>query len=907
MKYILATLTCLSCITSLFAQEYSISGVVKSESDNSTFPGASVVLLSPKDSTTVKGTVTDLDGKFKISDIQKGEYILQANFVGFHAYKQQIAITKDTNLGDILLVENTKVLDAVQISAPAVAAMQKGDTSEFSAKAYKTAPDASSQELIEKLPGIATEDGKLQANGEDIQVILVDGKPFFGGDVKTALQNLPADVVASVQIFDKKSDKAALSGFDDGNQQKTINIITKPSRRVGQFGKSNAGVGTNGTYRAGASVNFFNNDRRVTVTGLSNNINTTRYTADPTNIGDGLDQNGLIKTNNIGINFGDDIGDKLEVNASYQFSHQNREENQQKLRDYTITSDSGQIYDENSYYNRTAWEHRFRGKIEYKHDEQTTFLMRPVISLKHQNRINNFDGKTTSNGAPINETENTAIGNFQDYDYNNSLFFSKKFDKQGRTLTTHLHTGWHTNEDFSGRQAENIYYAEEDSVDLLNQETTRDRSALSWRVQTSYTEPVGKHGMMELEYQIGDKINDSNKLTYELATEEQKVLDTALSNTFQSQYMQQQIEVGYQFNKNKLRLQVEGEYQMTDMRNDQVFPEKFHQSRVFISLLPSARVDYQFNDNQRVQFNYNTWTQEPSIGQLQSVIDNSNPLHIQTGNPDLDQSFHHWARTRFWSNDMETGKSMYASVSTSFATNLIRSATMIATEKTEVADGVEIDNGTRFTRPINVDGYYKIHSYFSYGEPVELLQSNFRVNGGYTFMQNPGVVNEQISNTISSNYRLGFSINSNISERLDFNLSTRSNFRRVENSLRPSIDNRFFYQTTRFKYRWVFGDGFVYRADLKHQLNTGLAEGYDNTSFLLNMSAGKKFLKDDKAEISINVYDLFAQNNNVSRQFSELYVEDRESTVLERYFMLTFTYNIRHFSAGTTEEDFKDI
>lgn len=907
MKYILAILTCLSSI-SLFAQQYTVSGTVKSKSDNSTFPGASVVLIRPSDSTTVKGTVTDLDGKFKIAKLSSGQFILQANFVGFHPFRDTLNVDKNLEIGDVFLIEDTKVLDAVQVVAPAVAAMQKGDTSEFSAKAYKTAADASSQELIEKLPGISTEDGKLQANGEDIQVILVDGKPFFGGDVKTALQNLPADVVASVQIFDKKSDKAALSGFDDGNQQKTINIITKPSRRVGQFGKSNVGLGTNGTYRAGASVNFFNNDRRITVTGLSNNINTIRYTADPTNIGDGLDQNGLIKTNNIGINFGDDIGNKLEINGSYQYAHQDREENQQKLRDYTITSDSGQIYQEDSYYNRTEFSHRLRGKIEYKYDEQTTFLMRPVLSFRHDNRVQNFEGKTTSSGAPINETMNQSNAGYQDYDYNNNLYFSKKFDDKGRTITAHVHTGWHTNEDLTNRTAQNTFYNEEDSVSNLNQEITRERNALSWKVQTSYTEPIGKHGMVELEYQIGDVINDSDQLTYELSSsEELRLLDTTLSNTFQSQYMQQQIEVGYQFNKDKLRLQVEGEYQMTDMRNDQIFPQKFHQDRVFISLLPSARLDYRFNDNQRLQANYNTWTQEPSIGQLQRVINNANPLHIRTGNPDLDQSYHHWARTRFWSNSMETGKSLYASLSASFATDRITNATTIATAPTEVAEGVVIENGTRFTRPVNVNGFYSINYYMSYGEPVEVLKSNIRFNGGYAHSQSPGMVDDRISNTITKNYKLGVSLNSNISERLDFNISTRSNFRQVSNSLRPNIDNSFFYQTTKVKYRWVFGEGFVYRADLRHQLNTGLAAGYDNTSLLLNMSAGKKFLKDDKAEISINVYDLLAQNNNVNRQFNELYVEDRESTVLERYFMLTFTYNIRHFSAGTTEEDFKDI
>ncbi|MEQ8474441.1 MAG: TonB-dependent receptor [Marinoscillum sp.] len=908
MKNVILLIFTLLFTQFIFAQTFTLSGSVKSAEDQSTFPGATVLLTNPADTSTLKGNVTDFNGEFRIGGIETGKYLIRVNFVGFETLYQPIEITESIKIEPLLIQENTQELDAVIIEGKAMATMMKGDTSEFSAKAYKTAPDASSQDLIEKLPGISNVDGKLQANGEDVQLILVDGKPFFGGDVNAALQNLPAEVVASIQIFDKKSDKAALSGFDDGNQQKTINIITKPSRRIGQFGKSTAGVGTNSTYQAGASVNFFNNDRRITVTGLSNNINTINYSADPNSLGDSRTQNGLIRTNNIGINFSDDIGEHFEVHGSYDFSNQQKEENRNKLRDYALASDSGQVYKEDSYTNNLNNEHKFRFKLEYKPDENNTFLMRPNFSFRHEDDIREFEGSTSSGKSPINNTLNNSTAFNSDYDYNNDMFYSRKFDKKGRSLTTRLHTGYHTNRDESNRMATNIFYNEEDSLSTIDQQTTRDRTGVSWEWQASYTEPLGERSLIELEYEIGDRLNDSDKLTYSTSeSDNYTTLDTALSNTFENSYLRQQMEIGYQYSFEKLKVQLETEYQLAHMQNDQVFPQPYDQNRWFTSILPSARVDYRFDESRRLEVNYRTWTQEPSIGDLQDVIDNSNPLQLQAGNPNLNQTYNHWTRARMWSNNMESGKSLYASMETAFASDLITKSTIIADKPMEVSEGVTLENGSQLTRPVNVDGYYHFRTYLSYGEPVDIIKSNVRLSGGMSFTKRPGQINDLINFSNSSNYHVGLSLSSNISEYLDFNISTRSNYNVVENTLRPNLNNNFFNQTTRVKYRWVFLDGIVYRMDLRHRMNSGLSAGYDNNFLLMNMSAGKKFLKDNLAEISINVYDLFEQNNNVQRNITELYVEDNQSTVLQRYFMLTFTYNIRHFNAGTTIEDFDDI
>ncbi len=890
-----------------FSQDINLTGVIQSVEDGETIPGATIAVINPTDSSLVGGSVTDFNGFFQVTGLPKGTFFVQISFIGFQPLLDTIQLQSDLDLGTLQIKEKTQVLGAVEVVAKPTATMQKGDTVQFSAGAYKTAKDASSQELIEKLPGITSEDGKLQANGEDVQLILVDGKPFFGGDVSAALQNLPAEVVASIQIYDKKSDKAQLSGFDDGERQKTINIITKPDRKKGQFGKSTIGLGTDETYNGAASINFFNNDRRITVTGFSNNINTIKYASDPNNIGDAQNRNGLINTHSFGLNFNDDWGDRIEFSGNYQFSNQNTTEQQNLTRDYATDSDSSQIYEEDRTSERIDDVHTFNLKLKYE-DEKNTIIMRPNFRYDYNRNNSDFVGETSVGAERINATRNLAEGYLRNYDYFNNIYYSHKFDKKGRSFTTGVRTGIHPNKDFSNQYAENQYFQEDDSLNIINQETTRDRKGYSWGTQFSYTEPLGEKSMMEIEYEISDKIDDSDKITYDVDDlQEYRQIDTTLSNTFDSKYLRQEAELGYQFRTEKIRVQVETEYQVANLNNQQQFPKPFDQNRRFTSVLPSARVNYHINEDKRIEVDYRTWTNNPNISQLQDVIDNSNPLQLSSGNPDLAQTYYHSGRLRFWSNNMETEKSFFATVYTQMANNLITTSSIIADEPTQIADGVILSEGSQYRFPVNIDGYFYGYYYMSYGQPIAALKSNFRVRGGIRYSRRPGQINDLINYSNNQNYWFGVSLSSNISEKIDFNISTRSHYNVVTNTNRPVLDNDYYTHSTHFKYRWVFFDGFVYRANLNYQLNTGLSQGYDNSAMLLNMSAGKKFLKNDLAELSINVYDLLQQNNNANRNINELYIQDRQSTVLQRYFMLTFTYNIRHFSPGTTIEDFKDI
>lgn len=894
----------------VFAQNLVVSGTVQSNADKTTVPMANVVLKSVKDSSIVTGATSDFNGKFRIAGVKPGSYLLNIQFIGYKPLMQKITVTKSVNVGTLGLDEETSALEEVVVTAEAASGVQKGDTSQFNALAFKTMPDASSQDLVSKIPGVTLIDGKLQAQGEDVQEIYVDGKPFFGGSVQQALESLPADVVASVQIYDKKSDKAQLSGFDDGETTKVINIITKPGRRKGQFGKSTVGYGNDKRYLVGTNINFFNEDRRFTVSGLSNNVNATSYSDDPNSQGEVSTQNGLIKTNQFAVNYSDELSDKTEISASYSYNRSLNNGQSDLRRDYVL-SDSGQVYSESNTNTRLHQTHRINMRLEHNIDSNNRIIVRPNIKFRNHEGNTYFTGETVTDYERLSETENTSNYRDKDNDYDIWSYYSHKFNKPGRTFTTRINTGFHTNDVISDRKATNVFYTS-DSTEILDQKSDRLRTGVTWSGNFSYTEPVGKNGMVEVEYEAANRSDDSDKLTYDIIIDEDTQmrtdrLDTVLSNVFESEIFRQEGEIGYQYRKGKVRVQVEGEYQVNQMENKQTFPQEGNLDKTFTSVLPTVRFDYDFSKNNRIEFDYDTYTSQPSVGQLQDVIDNSNPLQMRTGNPELDQSYTNRLRFKYRANFSEKEQNLFVYAASSFVSNSIVNSSSIAQEAVELAEGIILQEGSQLIEPVNVDGYWDVRSYISFGQPLDYLKSNVGVNGSVNYTKRPSIFNQTLNYINSSDFWLGLSLSSNISEKVDFNFSTRSSYNIVENSLRPNLSQNYFRQVTRLSYDWIFGDGFSYRMDVNHSLNTGLSEGFNNSAVLLNLSFGKKFLRNKRAEMSLSVYDLLAQNNNIRRNVTELYVEDYSSNVLQRYVMLNFTYNLRHFNKGTTEDDYHEL
>jgi hypothetical protein len=909
MKYCLLLFLFFGSFLSAWTQTFSLKGRIIDSRSRESVPNATILLLKFTDSLQVDGMISDLDGNFVLENIKEGEYLMKVQYLGYENLFKNIQLQRDIELGNVMIRETATDLSEVTISAPRATGTQKGDTTLYNADAFKTMKDASAQVLIEKLPGVLMVDGALQAQGENITQILVDGKPFFGGDVKTALQNLPAEVILSIEIFDQKSDQALLSGFDDGNRQKTINIITKPNRRKGQFGRITAGYGSDEHYLAGASINAFNEDQRITFTGLTNNINLMDFSSDPNAQNNSNPQNGVIDTNILGLNYSDDLGDKVKISGSYLFRNRKNLGIESLYREFVTSSQEGQTYTENSREIRANQDHRFDMRLEYKIDAKNRIIFRPRFSAAFDKENSAFTGESVNLSGPLNKTENTRTANNKDYDIFNRIYYGHKFDKAGRSLTVRINTAISWNKDFAIRKADNSYFQPTERLELINQQITRDRNGNSWETGISYTEPLGKNGQLELEYEIGNRVDDSDQLIFDIQSEDltDLVLDTALSNTFGSKYLTQELELGYQYKLEKLQIQVEGQIQHAKLDNSQLFPAPFELERTFQSFLPTVRFDYKFSQFTNMEIDYDTDVDAPSVQQLQTAINNSNPLQLRTGNPNLNQSYSNRLRFRFRTRNPDTDRSWFVFAQSRLVANSISNSSFIAEQATELPGGIILEKGSQLFRPVNLNGFQDFRSWVSYGMPLGFVKSNLNVYGGFSYNKRPGQVNNELSFNNSNRISTGFSISSNISDKIDFNVSTRLSWNNITNTLNPALNNEFFNQGTRFNLSWIIWEGLIYRLDLNHQINSGLSAGFDNEFLLMNMSIGKKIFKNQRGEIALNVYDLLGQNANVRRNVTDIYIEDRENNVLSRYLMLTFSYNLRRFSKGMDLEDYNEL
>ncbi len=911
MRFTLLFYIFLASVSPLLAQSYLLTGSIQDQMDHTGIPMATVALVNAEDSSLISGTTTDLNGGFKLDNIERGSYLIKVQYLGYQTYYSSVQVNEDLSLPEIALIQQAQTLEQVHITAEATMSTQKGDTTQFNASAYTTLADASGIDLVEKMPGIMIQDGKLQAQGEDVAQILIDGKPFFGNNVKLALESLPAEIIDKVEVFDKKSDKAELSGFDDGNEARTINIVTKPNSKKARFGRTTAGYGTDNHYQLGANVNFFNDDQRITVTGMSNNVNAVSYSADPNSQDDVRTQDGIINTNSVGIQFNNEWLEKLEVNGSYHYSHRANEGMSHLTREYILPSDSGQIYHQSNTQDNINQDHRVNLRVEYEMDDRNKFIFTPRLYMSNDRNNTSMDGNTMANNSPINSTNNQRSNDHLNYDYTGSLYYSHKFLKPRRSLTLRGNGGYHKNNDLAFRTGQNAFYrSTEPSIEDLNQKTTYNRAGTSWETAGSFTEGWGENGLIELEYEIGNRIDQSDRLLYDVLDDPDLPndllhLDTSLSNTFESYYLTQEAEIGYQYKVEKLRLQAELEYERSDLRNNQFFPAPFVNDRTIDAFKPSFRMDYNWTQNKNIELNYFTYINKPSISQLQNVINDSNPLRLSTGNPDLDQTYTHRIRARFKARNPENENIFYMGVSTQVIEDYIANSTFIAREYTPLNDDIGLESGSQLVKPVNVNGYWNLWAYMNYGLPVKFIKSNFNIWTAAGLTHRPGVINDVANTSKSTGIRAGISFSSNINDKIDFNLSTRTSYNLVDNTLQPQLNNKYFNQRSSLSADWIIWNGITYRTDISHRMDTGLSDGYNNSVLLVNMSLGKKLLNKDLGEISVKVYDLFNENNNISRDINELYIQDRQNTVLQQYFMLNFTYNIRHFSKGTSREDYE--
>jgi hypothetical protein len=931
LKKIIAILLFSTILISGFSQNATVIGVLKDSKDNSTLIGASAILLNPSDSSLYKGNTADFDGTFIITNVSKGDYILKASYLGYTDHFQKLEVKTDTlQLPAIFLQQSSKLLKDIVVSSTAPTAVQIGDTTQYNANSYKTNPDANAEDLVTKMAGITSQNGTVKAHGEDVKKVLVDGKPFFGDDVNAVLKNLPADVIDKIQVFDQLSDQAQFTGVNDGNTTKTLNIITKPGMKNGTFGKVMAGYGYKDVYKAGGNLNFFKDDQRISILGLSNNINEQNFSAEDLtgvagasagggqrgggnrggggNNGTGNflvnDKNGISTTNSIGINYTDKWSKKVEVTGSYFLNQSTNKIVQTIHRNYVMASDSGQMYDENSNTTVKNLNHRFNLRMEWKIDSNNSILFTPKISVQQNNSFSALHGKSMIGDAFLSKTTNNNNTQTSAYNLSDDLLFRHRFNKKGRTFSVTLSSGINASDGKNNLYASNEYFSDSVFTTTLDQQSLLMKKGTTLGSNFVYTEPINDNAVVTVNYANTFQFNSSEKKTYNylMADNRYSILDTTLSNQFNNEYTTHKGGLGYRFNNKKVQFNLNANYQRSVLNSEQTYPYLFHLAKQFETVLPSAMLRYSFTQKKNIRIVYRTQTDAPSITQLQNVLNNNNPIQLSIGNPNLKQSFDNTLLIRYSVTNTEKASAFFFLISGTYSNNYIANSTFLASKDT-VVNGVKLVEGTQLTAPVNVNGYANMKGFISYGFPLKALKSIFNVTAGSTFIRTPGIVNNAMNESNSQNYNLTLSLNSNISKAVDFTLSSNSNYTSSNNSLNPQLNNNYLNQSSRVKMNLIFLKHATFNTELNHQYYQGLSAGYNPNFLLWNAGLGYKFLKDQQGEIRLSVFDILGQNQSITRNVTELYIEDMQTNLLQRYFMLTCSYNIKVFKVKpmTTE------
>lgn len=913
-KIYLLTACCLAYLFTL-AQQGAIRGVAFDTLTKQPVVSATITLLQKKDSSLVSFTMTDAKGHFTLTGLAYGEYRLMVTHINYHNSNRFITINnthREVDLGQLALTDKSKMLDEVIVTAEAPPVTLVGDTVQYNAGSFKTVPNASVEDLLKKLPGIKVEkDGTVKAQGQEVKKVMVDGKEFFGTDPKIATRNLPADAIDKVQVYERMSDQAQLTGFDDGNSEKTINLTLKKDKKKGMFGKITAGAGNKDRYEGKFNVNSFKGARQLSVIGMGNNTNAEGFSfRDMLSFNSGMNreaagggpriQINMANDNNNGgntndgiktiwgggINYNNIIGNKTEFTSNYFYNRYSPNTESWTQRQYFLP-DSSYFYNQHAQTQNLNNSHKLNLGADIQIDSFHSLKISPSLGYQQSSSKIYSDYQTLSaEQLPGSDGFSDAYSYNEGFNVRNDLLFRKKFKQKGRTFSLSLQNNWNTSDGDGSLITANTFRnaaGQKVRTDSIDQQYTSSSDLSGYTARAVYTEPLFKKSLLEFSVAKSHTKSTSSKLTYDYNETSSKhdLLNEALSNDYENIYGYNSAGFRWRMQQNKWNLSAGVNWQQSELEGKIISGNKDSViGQSFYNWLPNARFQYSFTRYKTLRLNYTTSTNQPTVSQLQPVPDISDPLNIRAGNPDLKQDFTHALLLNFFSVNPFQNKNLFAFV------NLRRTDNKIVNY--DIIDSL----GVKTTMPVNVDGVYDINGDISWGFPLKFIKGdvNLSTGAGYTKSKQfiNGVMNGIDALDIGPNLRLDFSL----SEKLDLILNGGFSYYKTKYSLQPALNTEYFNQVYSSELSWQLPHNFFFNTEFTYTINSQRAAGFNTEVPLWNAWISKQFLRFNRGELKFSAFDLLNRNIGVSRNANQNYIEDKRVVTLQRFFMLSFTYSL---------------
>jgi len=928
MKRLLLSLCLLIFISPhLKAQNlHNIKGRTIDTASTTLLSGTSVAVLNAKDSTLVKFTRTAENGSFELSGIKNGKFILLVSYPKYADFIDHFTLDSTTQIKDygrINLTGMAKILADVIIKGNRTAIKIKGDTTEFDPKAYNIEPNSKVEDLIKQFPGFQVDkDGKITAQGKTVPKVLVDGEEFFGDDPTLVTKNLRADMVESVQLYDKASDQASFTGIDDGEKTKTLNIKLKEDKKNGYFGKVQGGYGTKDFYQGQAMFNKFWGKKKFSAYGILGNNGTVGLGWDDRDKYSG--SSNLTMTDDGGMYFsggGDDLDsydghyngqglpvartgglhfdnkwnkDKELLNTNYKIGSirvkgERSSTSQNNLESGTQFSTSDENFDNDM----------FRQKLDatYEIKIDTTLTMKVSVdgALKKSNTSSHY--KTETNGENdyfLNSSDRTVTNEADDQNFNMNVLLTKKLKKKGRTLSLNLNQSINKNSAEGYLNSENKRRVIETGLitdSLTNQLKVNDITNNAFKLNAAYTEPLSKTLTVIVNYGLTLMNGKSDRRSFNQSGSGQyDVLDTLYSNNFELNQTINQGGAIFNYKKGKTVLNFGSKFSGVNFKQDDVYHNKSY-IRNFVNYMPQASYQYRFSQQKSFRLSYNGNTNQPSLDQLQPVRVNNDPFNVVVGNQDLRPSFRSNINANYSSYKVLTNQSIWLNGSYSFTANPI------------VSDVTTDNVGKSSFKYINFNDKMQTNFYL-YGQisrKISFLDMNVGLNvdangsSSYNFITTDLV--RKLNNTKNYTYGGGITISKYVEKKYSFYTRFGPTYNMSRVSIGQSSDG------------WGLGGYLSGNVQLPGKLEISTDGDYQyngktqvlNKSFerfIWNATLSKKFFKSDNLRFSLTVNDILNQNVGFDRSATNTTISETRNTTIQRYFMFSVSWDFSKMGGG---------
>ncbi|MBO5312202.1 MAG: outer membrane beta-barrel protein [Bacteroidales bacterium] len=957
LSHILLLLVSLLAAPSAFAQAiYSVKvrAVEEKTGQPVAFATASVTVKGEKEA--LKYTLTDDQGYATVTKLKKGSYTFRVELMGYKSYVREITIEKNMDLGTIRMADDAIALDAAQISAVGNPIIVKKDTIEYAASSFKTSDNDMLEELLKKLPGVEVEaDGSITANGETIKKITIDGKTFFLDDPQLASKNIPAKIIEKVKVVEKKSDQAQFTGIDDGEEETVIDLSLRPGMMKGWFGNIMGGGGhdipgegsdmNDWRYQGAAMLGRFTDESQISLILNGNNTNNRGFNdvagsmmqnmRGGRGMGRGMGgwgrNNGISNTWMGGLNGAFTLLDgDMDLAGNYLYNGSDKFVEEESSKITYLDDGSRLLYDQKGTNNTFSQGHRFGVRLEHKFSENTSILFEPQFNIGSGsfNEFSDFQTYTERDGQrdSTNRGYNSNLGDSDSWSTSGFLLFRQRLGKPGRTISANIRYSFSDNNLDGFNQS---LTSVKDSAglwgnEIVNQRFDQNSRSVSLRGRVVYTEPITEYIFFEANYQYGWSRNTSYKNTFNSGTD---LLDSGLlvfdpagesiddrySNSILNRSITQRAGVNFSYQKKKFRAQLGASVNPTDTYNETTGHDAYR-SKV-INWSPQAMLNYEFTENSNIRFFYFGWSNQPSTSQLLPVPDNSDPLNIALGNPNLNPYFNHNIRGNF----RYTNKKTFTSVNARFGGSLVENA--ITSAQWYDPAGVQYSIPVNGPASGNVDARIMVNSPFGktglsifsmtfarYNQSTSYIGTGALESSKYYDAENAsfnyalfnqdfpdlGASDKFITNrtqTMSFTQRLRLTYRNDFVEvTLGGRTRMSKSWYTMENSqLKATWNNQ-----ADMSMNWTIPGGINLIADLDYNWYNGYTTPQED-EFVLNAEITKQLFK-KKFTLALKAYDILGQSKNLSVTDSANYHQEVRNNTLGRYIILSLTYRFGNFN-----------